>query len=199
MSPLAQQKTLLLETIKIEEGHIVNLPYHQNRCDQSRKILFKNIKPLILGKHIDPPQKGIYRCRILYNQSIQKIEYLPYIEKEIQSLRVVPSNLEYNFKYANRDAFKDLLSTHTDVDDVLIEKEGYLSDTSIANIAFYDGKLWFTPAKPLLAGTQRQKLLDEGFLQPRDIKKEDLHLYSQVALMNAMIGFKIIKNINILT
>ena len=44
----------------------------------------------------------------------------------------------------------------------------------------------------------RAKLIDEGFLQPKDIKREDLHHYSQVALMNAMIGFKIINNIKIL-
>jgi len=44
----------------------------------------------------------------------------------------------------------------------------------------------------------RQKLLDEGFLHTRDIKKEDLSHYTQVALTNAMLGFKILKNINII-
>ena len=41
-------------------------------------------------------------------------------------------------------------------------------------------------------------MLDENFLQTKDIKKDDLHLYTQVALMNAMIGFKVIKGVNIL-
>ena len=80
---------------------------------------------------------------------------------------------------------------------MIIEKKGYLCDTTIANIAFFDGKQWFTPTHPLLKGTMRQKLLDEGFLETKKIKKDNLSDYSQVALINAMIGFKILKHINL--
>jgi hypothetical protein len=38
----------------------------------------------------------------------------------------------------------------------------------------------------------RAKLLDDGFLHKKEIKKEDLKNYSQMALMNSMIGFKIL-------
>ena len=198
MSPLTSNTPLLLESIKIEDGIIFNLSYHQKRCDKSRKTLYNSSETLVLEKVIHPPKKGLYLCRILYNTQVQKVEYLPYKVKKIQSLKVVSSNLDYALKYANRDTLNALLAAHPEADDILIEKKGYLTDTSIANIAFYDGKQWFTPHKPLLEGTMRQKLLDEGFLQTRKVKKEDLHLYTQVALMNAMIGFKIIKDINIL-
>jgi len=53
-------------------------------------------------------------------------------------------------------------------------------------------KQWFTPEEPLLQGTMRAKLLDEDFLQTRQIKKSDLKNYTHVALMNAMIGFKVL-------
>lgn len=198
MSPSTSQQPLLLETIKIEDGVIFNLSYHQQRCDTSREILYETTKPLLLETYISPPPKGVYRCRILYSTEIQKIEYLPYQTKKVQTLKVVPSTLDYTLKYANRDSLTLLLEAHPEADDILIEKEGYLTDTSIANIAFFDGKQWFTPTEPLLKGTMRQKLLDEGFLHTRNIKKETLHLYTQVALMNAMIGFKIIKDIHIL-
>ena len=198
MSPLISNTPLLLESIKIEDGIIFNLSYHQKRCDKSRKTLYNSSETLVLKEFIHPPKKGLYRCRILYNTQVQKVEYLPYKVKKIQSLKVVSSNLDYALKYANRDTLNALLAAHTEADDILIEKKGYLTDTSIANIAFYDGEQWFTPHKPLLEGTMRQKLLDEGFLQTRKVKKEDLDLYTQVALMNAMIGFKIIKDINIL-
>ncbi|NOR56682.1 MAG: hypothetical protein GQ531_10825 [Sulfurovum sp.] len=198
MSPLPSNTALLLESIKIEDGVISNLSYHQKRCDKSRKALYNSSESLILKEHIKPPQKGLYRCRILYNTEVQKVEYLPYKAKEIQTLKVIPSNLDYALKYANRDALNTLLAALPEADDILIEKEGYLTDTSIANIAFYDGEQWFTPEKPLLEGTMRQKLLDQGFLQTRNIKKEDLPLYTQVALMNAMIGFKIVKDIKII-
>jgi len=189
---------LLLETIKCENGIISNLAYHQKRCDKSRKELYNTTDSLDLASVISPPQSGLYRCRIIYSKNIQSIEYIPYQEKEIQSIKIVSSSLDYHLKYADRDNFTMLLSTHTDADEILIEKDGYLTDTSIANIALYDGEQWVTPMHPLLKGTMRQKLLDEGFLHTRDIKKEDLTHYTQVALTNAMIGFKILKNINII-
>ncbi len=128
---------------------------------------------------------------------LHSIEYIPYIPKEIHSLRVVSSNIQYDLKYADRKSLDALLELNKDVDDVIIEKDGYLTDTTIANIAFYDGKQWFTPQTPLLKGTMRAKLIDEGFLQTKNIKKEDLSGYTQVALMNAMIGFKILNHFNI--
>ncbi len=187
----------LLETIKIEDGVVSNLSYHQARCDESRKALFNSTDTLDLSSLIQAPPKGLYRCRILYDEKIRSIEYIPYIPKEIHTLKIVSSNLEYDYKYANRDALNQLLQAHTDADDILIEKHGYLTDTTIANIAFYDGKQWFTPEKPLLKGTMRAKLLDEGFLHTRKIKKEDIKNYTQVALMNAMIGFKILNSVKI--
>ncbi len=191
--PQEQSKTpLLLETIKIEEGKIHNLGYHQQRCDKSRQLLFNSHDILDLSSYINAPKSGLYRCRILYAEHLHSIEYIPYTPKEIQSLRIVSSEIEYSLKYANRDALNALLESNKDVDEVIIEKKGYLTDTTISNIAFFDGEQWVTPEKPLLEGTMRAKLIDEGFLHPREITKEDLKNYSQVALMNAMIGFKIL-------
>ena len=141
---------------------------------------------------MDAPKTGFYRCRILYGEVLHSIEYIPYTQKKIERLKIISSDIEYSFKYANRDALNALLESNKDVDEVIIEKEGYLTDTTISNIAFLDGKQWVTPTKPLLEGTMRAKLIDEGFLQTKQIKKEDLQNYSQVALMNAMIGFEIL-------
>ena len=188
---------LLLETIKIEEGNIFNLEYHQKRCDFSRASLFQTTDSLELSSYIHPPRKGLYRCRIVYDTQIHSIEYIPYTSKDISTLKIVPSSIEYGFKYANRDVFNTLLKKYTDIDEIIIEKDGYLSDTSIANIAFYDGEKWITPSSPLLAGTMRAKLINEGFLHLNDIQKEDLSKYTQVALMNAMLGFKILTDISI--
>jgi len=183
---------LLLETIKSEDGVISNLSYHQARCNKSRQALYGIDDVLDLKTLLHPPQQGLYRCRILYGKSLQSIEYIPYLPKTISSLKIVSSSLDYAFKYANRDALSDLLAKYPDVDDIIIEKEGYLTDTTIANIAFFDGVKWFTPTQPLLHGTMREKLLKDGFLHLKDIKKSHLTQYTQVALMNAMIGFKIL-------
>ena len=183
---------LLLETIKIEEGEIHNLSYHQARCTKSRQKLFNCSDILDLSTIIDAPETGLYRCRIIYAETLHSIEYIPYIPKKIETLKIVPSNIEYSFKYANRDALNALLEANRDVDEVIIEKNGLLTDTTLSNIAFFDGKKWFTPNKPLLEGTMRARLIDEGFLQTKEIRQNELSDYSQVALINAMLGFKIL-------
>ncbi len=189
--------TLLLETIKIEDGEVSNLSYHQARCDESRKALFDSRDILDLSSLIEAPPKGLYRCRILFNEKMHSIEYILYNPREIHVLKIITSDIKYDHKYANRDTLDKLLQSQPDADDILIENHGYLSDTTIANIAFYDGKQWFTPETPLLKGTMRAKLLDEGFLHTKNIKKEEITDYTHVALMNAMIGFKILNNFSI--
>ena len=183
---------LILETIKIENGKIFNLSYHQKRFDKSRQDLFNTSSIINLTSLIKAPSEGLYRCRIVYNENIRTIEYIPYKEKEIQSLKVISSDISYAYKYENRDMFNTLLQKNSEVDDIIIEKEGYLTDTTIANLAFYDGSHWYTPKRPLLEGTMRAKLIHEGFLYKKEIKSSEISKYKKVALMNAMIGFKII-------
>ncbi len=183
----------LLETIKIEDEEVFNLLYHQDRVDRSRKRLYNSKDILNLSSIIKPPNtKGLYRCRILYGEELQSIEYIPYTPKEIKNIQIVSSDIEYELKYAYRDELNNLLKIG-EADEVIIEKQGLLTDTTIANIALYDGKRWWTPKTPLLQGTMRAKLLSKGFLDTKNIKKEDLSQYSHLALMNAMIGFKILK------
>jgi len=188
---------LLLETIKIEGGQACHLAYHQKRFDLSRKNLFGKTDSIDLSTRLTPPSKALYRCRIIYDTEIHSLEYLPYREKEIRHLKIVASEIDYRYKYAQRETFDTLLKAHPDADDILIEKEGYITDTTVANIAFYDGTTWFTPESPLLYGTTRARLIDEGLLKTRAIKSTELHTYTHVALMNAMIGFKLIDPISI--
>ena len=188
---------LLLETIKCEEGIVHNLSYHQTRCDMSRKELYDSTDSLDLHALLSPPKKGLYRCRILYARAIHSIEYIPYRPKELKHFKIVSSSIDYHLKYAQRDIFTRLLEQHNDVDEVIIEKNGYLTDVTIANIALYDGTTWYTPTHPLLKGTMRQKLIDSGFLCTKEIRKETLPRYTHLALINAMIGFKIINHFTI--
>jgi 4-amino-4-deoxychorismate lyase len=188
-------KPLLFETIRIEDGQIFNMQWHNKRCNQSRLELFKDNKKVDLKEYISPPLKGLYRCRICYNSSIESIEYFPYAPKKIETLKIIKSQIDYRYKYNNRDPINQLLDKN--YDEIIIEKDGLLTDTSIANIAFYTGTDWITPQKPLLEGTVRAKLMESGFLIQKNIKKEELQKFSHFALMNAMIGFQIQKNINI--
>jgi 4-amino-4-deoxychorismate lyase len=186
----------LFETIKIKNGQIFNLDWHNRRFNKSQKELFNNSLPIDLKEFISPPKTGLHRCKIIYDTKVQSVEYFPYERKNFQDFKIIKSQLDYKYKYTNRLEFQKLLKDH---DEIIIEKNGLLTDTSIANIAFFDGKSWLTPAIPLLKGTTRARLIDEGFLKLSDIKKENIKDYSNFALMNAMIGFCIQKSVSIQT
>ena len=189
---------LLLETIRIEGGKAHNLPYHQARMDRSREHLYHTFSHIDLASQIKvPDQEGLYRCRIVYGQEIETIEYLPYSPKAIRHLSVVSSEIHYPHKYVDREALNALLDAHPDADEVIIVQNGLLTDTTIANIALYQEGKWYTPKTPLLEGTMRAKFLDKGLIFPKDIHVEELSDYTHVALMNAMIGFKILNDCTI--
>ena len=188
-------KNSLFETIKIDNGRIYNIEWHNQRCNKSRKVLFNEKVPLNLEKFIEIPEKGLFRCRIVYKNSIESIDYIPYNKKEIKNFKVIESQIDYTHKYNDRSNLEKLLSK--DYDEIIIEKNGLLTDTSIANIAFYDGEQWITPKTPLLKGTIREKLLYKNILKLKNIRSSDIINFSHFALMNAMIGFQIQKSINI--
>lgn len=181
----------LLETIHISKGEALHLGYHQKRMDSSRKTLGFH-SPLSL--ELSPPKEGEYRCRIIYEEKIEKIEYIPYKKREICRLKIVHSDIVYDLKYEDRHEINALFNKKGEADEIIIVKNGLVTDTSIANLSFFDGESWFTPKTPLLRGTTRQRLLDEKKIKCTDIHYQDIKEYQKIALMNAMIDFYLIEN-----
>lgn len=141
---------------------------------------------------ISPPSlSGIWKCRIVYGKEIEEVGYAPYQKRMVSSLRpVVSDTIDYSYKSTNRGELNELFARRGKADDILIVKDGYLTDTSIANIALYDGHTWYTPAHPLLQGTKRAELLDNRFIVEKDIRQAQLGDYSHIMLFNAMIDWK---------
>ena len=193
LSSLMYKKTCF-ETIKIKDGLIYNIKWHNQRCNKTRLELYGKLKPLELQHYISPPKQGLYRCRITYQKNIINVEYIPYKHKTIETFKIVKSDINYCYKYSDRTQLNQLKKQYHQFDEIIIEKNGQITDTSIANIAFYNGKQWLTPYSPLLQGTIRAKLLSEQFLMPKVIKSDELKHFSHVALMNAMIGFQVQRN-----
>jgi 4-amino-4-deoxychorismate lyase len=75
-------------------------------------------------------------------------------------------------------------------DDILIIKNGFITDTSFSNIAFFDGTQWFTPFTYLLNGTQRQHLLRQGAIVETEITPSDLKQFRYAKLINAMLDLE---------
>ncbi|MBN2767725.1 MAG: aminotransferase class IV [Campylobacterales bacterium] len=190
------QEKLCFETIRIEKKIAHNIRYHQKRFEDTRKALFNTKIPIDLQDLLAPPSDTLLKCRITYGKDIKKIEYIPYIKNLPKTLILVESNLKYDYKFTDRSMIDALKSDIKD-EDIIIIKDGVLTDTSIANIALFDGKEWITPKQALLKGTMRAKLLDERYIKEADIQTDALHKFKNFALMNAMLGFEIINEIKI--
>lgn len=183
---------LFIETIRIENGTIHNLAYHNERLNRTRNWFWKNCATLDLTNYIQPVQsEEVIKCRVLYDKEIREITYAPYSVRSIDTLRVVCSDeIDYTYKSIDREYLSRLYALRETADDILIVKKELITDTSIANIALYNGSEWHTPKSPLLKGTQRAFLLDQQIIKEEEITLKQLFTYSRITLFNAMITFR---------
>jgi 4-amino-4-deoxychorismate lyase len=183
---------MLFETIRLHNGCYFNLELHQNRMNASRRSLFGCHELLKLDTKFPVPREyleGTFKCKVYYKEDISGIEFLPYQRSSIHSLKVLfADEIEYSHKFVERCAIEELYERRGISNDILIVKNGYITDTSYANVCFYSKERgWFTPRTPLLAGTMRQKLINEGKVALEDISLEMLSQFEHVSLINAMI------------
>lgn len=187
--------SLLFETIKIKDGSPQNIEYHNRRMNKSIEDLFGVTIKIRLEKEIIIPKEystGVYKCNVFYDEFINEIRFAPYTIKNIKKLKLIEINtIDYSYKYSDRNKFNELIkkASCSDEEEILIIKEGLVTDTSYTNVAFYDGNKWITPSKPLLAGTKRAKLIDDSLIVDGDIHAHDLKKYSYIKLFNAMLDF----------
>ncbi len=184
----------LFETIRIENGSPQNLEYHQWRFEKSFLSYFHEKTRVILQDLIHVPEeysKGVVKLKLIYNDRDFDTQYSHYRYRNIQSLKsVYDDSIDYSLKYYDRSRLDDLVLRKANCDDVLIVKNGKITDTSFCNIVFYDGQKWITPKEPLLKGTARQKLLDENKIVEASITVGDLTKFHYFKLINAMLEFQ---------
>ncbi|MDD2952713.1 MAG: aminotransferase class IV family protein [Parabacteroides sp.] len=180
-----------VETIRIEEGRIHNLPYHNARMNRTRRDLFGAREEIDLADYIHPePYRERTKCRVEYAREVLRVEYAPYHMRPVRSLRLVAcEGIDYSYKSTDRQCLNDLFAQRAGRDDILVVRDGLLTDTSICNVALWDGTSWITPARPLLCGTTRACLLDRGLIRAGDIPAGDLSGYTRIRMFNALIGF----------
>jgi 4-amino-4-deoxychorismate lyase len=186
--------SLLLETIKLQDGEYQNLFYHEQRMNRSLKTLCGEFDHFDLEeflKHLEKPAQGLFKCRIVYDEQSREVEFMPYTPKPVQSLRVIEHDrISYEFKYADRKTLNKLYELRQASDDILIVKRGLVTDSSYANVVFRRGKHWYTPWSALLKGTQRTKLLERDVIHEEEIRVEDIETFETFKLINAMLEFE---------
>lgn len=185
---------LLLETIKLEDGVLHNLPWHQRRMQAASLELWGCAVLWNLSEGIFiPPNKasGLFKVRVVYGPDTFRQQIISYSLKGISSLKLVfADHIDYHLKFEDRSAIDEMYSQRGSCDDVLMIKDGLITDTSYANVVFFDGYQWYTPKYPLLAGTQREKLLFKGQIQEADIRPADLDDFLEARIINAMIDLE---------
>lgn len=185
-----QNNELFFETIKCEDGAAYNLEYH---CRRIARTIMININ---LQEYILPINDDFLKCKVIYDKyGVIDVLYEPYIKRLMKSFKIIyDDTIEYKHKSTNRQALDSLYSQKQNADEIIIVKNGWITDTSIANIAIYDGFNWLTPKTPLLRGTTQERLLEQKELIQANISVEMLKNAKKIALLNAMVGMNILEN-----
>lgn len=188
----------LFETICIEQGEIRNIALHQRRYEQSLQCFYGKSAVKIFDI-LQLIQKTLefstalsnetVRCRVAYNRADYQIQFFPYQRKTYHTFRpVICDDIDYSLKYYDRNLLNELFAQRGNCDEIMIIKQGRVTDCSIGNLIFRRNGQWFTPDRPLLDGTQRQHLLAAGKIQETVILVEDINRFDEVRLINAMNG-----------
>lgn len=177
-----------IESLKLVGERFSNIELHQQRIDLTSKMFSINSK--IDLKDISIPNFNddlVRKCRIIYSKDDFSISFTEYKQRKIESLKVVfDDTIDYGYKFENRDRLNSLFEDRGDCSDIIIVKNGCLTDTSFSNIVLFDGDKYFTPSSFLLNGTMRQKLLMDNIIFEKEIKLEDIKRFKKLFFINAL-------------
>ena len=182
----------LFETLAVKDGQILNIEYHQARYERSLHAYYahQRIQIFDLAQMLQIPSachQGLFRCRLDYNHQLVQAAYYPYQQRHLRRFKpIICNDIDYHLKYSNREQLNVLFAQRGEYAEIMIIKDGKITDCSIGNLIFKKENQWFTPDSPLLTGTQREKLLAEGKIIECPIRIEELPQFSEVRLINAL-------------
>lgn len=182
----------LFETIRYYNGVIEKVDLHQQRVDYTLTQLNSNAKINLyeqINMQTNKPSFDdvVYKCRFQYDLNGNvNVQFEPYTLRNINtfSIQDIGPN-KYPYKYSDRKWINEILK-NASTDEIILTYNGYIKDASYANLVFFDGEQWITPANPLLIGTKRAELLSSGVIIEAPLHINDLINYQSFKLINAM-------------
>jgi 4-amino-4-deoxychorismate lyase len=185
------QEFPFFESIRLENGCFHLLDLHEQRIRRSQQHTYGQYSATNLKHYLsnfEHPTTGLFKCRLRYGTAFERPEFSSYHPKSVSSLQmVIADELNYSLKYDDRSGIDFLFQQRDTCDDILIIRNGFVTDTSYCNIVFFNGKEWLTPAFPLLEGVQRSYLIQLGIIRPVQITHKDVAHFQSFKLINAMI------------
>lgn len=178
------------ETIRIKDAMVCSGAYHLDRMRKTCSEIWGEFRHEHILNHLQIPEamsSGDVKLNIFYNNTETEIKFLKYIRQPITPARLVevPASFDYRYKYSDRDAINRLLQA-TGAGEIIIIRNGFVTDTSKANIIFEKEGRFVTPDTFLLNGTMRQYLLEAGKIVEARIRTEDISAYDTMYFINAM-------------
>jgi 4-amino-4-deoxychorismate lyase len=184
----------LVESIRVENRQLHQIEWHNQRLNRSGKSLFNWDNWVDLSEKVTIPDwltTNRYKCRVVTDGVSFDVSFELYEQRKIQTIKIIHSDvINYPHKTTNREMLNEAYQHRGDCDDVIIVKNGFITDSSAANILLFDGKIWITPDTPLLRGTQREYLLAIGKIDEKSVPLSELGNYSQLKLINALIPYE---------
>jgi 4-amino-4-deoxychorismate lyase len=181
------------ESIRVKDGIAEQLGFHQLRVNRTLKAFDASNHSIELASIVQQlvlPADSLFKLKISYdlNGNYQSA-FTPYQYKQIQNFALVDiKEQSYDYKFSNRDWINEAL-IQSGKDEIMMHDGGLIKDCSYTNIVFYDGVNWYTPAVPLLEGTQRAKLIEEGIIQPKALYVQDIPNFKKFKCINAMLDW----------
>ena len=179
------------ESICINDGVAENLHFHQARVNKTLNAFDASQYSIDLTKIIQQlvlPTLGLFKLRISYDlKGNYQAACNPYQYRLMNHFALLDiKGHRYDYKYANRDWINEALAQYGK-DEIIMHDDGLIKDCSYTNIVFFDGANWYTPESPLLEGTQRAKLIQEGVITPKALYVSEVPNFQKFKCFNAMI------------
>lgn len=188
------------EVIKLKDGIFHNLSLHIERMNRTCLHFYnQTIRPESFIQNIPADSReGLIKCRVVYSDKVEQVTFTPYAFKEIKTVAIVHDDtIDYSYKSTDRSKLNRLLE-ESGCDEIILIKDGFVTDSSAANLVLKDSSGLYTPGTYLLPGTKREHLLQKGIITERVVQAEALANVDCIYLINAMIDLedKIIINPN---
>jgi len=179
-----------LESVGVYDGRAPLLPYHQARVDRTFAAFYSGQRPLDLRRLLAETSfpSGRRKWRISYNHQAAKAEIAPFPKRDISCLQLMEvDDLDYAYKFTERNKLDALYERKAEpADEILIFRNGWLTDAYYYNVVVKMGSKLLTPRQPLLKGVMRAYCLEQQQVQLADIRIADLYKAEGVYLINAL-------------
>jgi len=176
------------ETIRVAGGVVEHADLHLERMRKTCLFHFNEFHFENIFEDIRIPQNELMKLNIWYNQHETEIKVSEYVPAAIKKIKVVDCDpdFDYSFKYSDRSYLNNLLQSASGADEIIIVKNGFVTDTSKANIVFEKKRKFYTPDTFLLNGTMRQHLIRSEIIIEKAIRSEDVFSYEKMYFINAL-------------